>query len=325
MIPTSSHDFASLKLQRLRETAGYLPLAVTLIDVTGADRATFLHNLCTNDVNRMTPGTGREAFFCSVQGKIVGYVRLYCLPDRLRIETVPQQAERLLAHLDKYLIREDVQLVDRSHDVTELLVFGVRSDDLLGPLAGSLPDVPLAAGRVSLNDRDAVLVRRPLGPCPAWILQVAEEDADAVTSWLAAAGATAGERELYEVMRIESGLPSYGRDVSERNFPQEIGRDAEAISFTKGCYLGQETVARIDALGHVNWQLVHLKMASSRVPDDETEVTCDGKPVGRITSAIWSPLSDSPLAFALLRREQAVAGNRLVVNGEPATLWKLTN
>ncbi len=319
---THTHADAGMlsKLKQMRETTGCFPLQVTLIDVTGSDRATFLHQLCTNDVKGMSPGDGREAFFCNVQGKVIAYVRILCLADRLRIETVPHQAERLLAHLDKYLIREDVQLVDRSHDVTELLVFGAAADGLLGPLALNVPDRPLAVGRATLNDRDAVLVRRPLGSSPAWLLQVAEEDVEAVTAWLIAAGAVPGDGELYEIVRIESGLPNYGCDVTERNLPQEIGRDKEAISFTKGCYLGQETVARIDALGHVNWQLVRIEIAGPQVPAAETEVMCENHPVGRITSAIWSPRSDGPLAFALLRREQAAGKGDLTVDGQPARI-----
>jgi folate-binding protein YgfZ len=111
--------------------------------------------------------------------------------------------------------------------------------------------------------------------------------------------------------RIEAGVPLFGRDITADNLPQEIGRDQVAISFTKGCYLGQETVARIDALGHVNRQLVGVRFEGNEVPAVGTKLTAEGKEVGQVTSAAWSPKLAAPLAIALVRRGHAKAGTRL--------------
>ena len=106
------------------------------------------------------------------------------------------------------------------------------------------------------------------------------------------------------MVRLEAGVPLFGQDITDDNLPQEIGRDKLAISFTKGCYLGQETVARIDALGHVNRQLVGLRFEGGTVPPAGTKLVADGKEVGHVTIAAWSPKLDARLAMALVRRRK---------------------
>jgi folate-binding protein YgfZ len=100
-------------------------------------------------------------------------------------------------------------------------------------------------------------------------------------------------------------------DFDDRNLPQEVGRDAEAISFTKGCYLGQETVARIDALGHVNQQSAGVQFSGSDKPEIAAELTQAGRAVGHVTSVTYSPQLQAPLALAMLRREHMAVGSRL--------------
>jgi folate-binding protein YgfZ len=110
---------------------------------------------------------------------------------------------------------------------------------------------------------------------------------------------------------VEAGFPLFGHDIGEDNLPQEVGRDAQAISFKKGCYLGQETVARIDALGHVNRLLCGVKFTADTVPAGGTTLVAAGKEVGHVTSAVWSPRLKSALALAFVRRLHATAGTRL--------------
>jgi folate-binding protein YgfZ len=117
--------------------------------------------------------------------------------------------------------------------------------------------------------------------------------------------------EAFTSARVEAGLPLFGVDFGEQNFPQEVGRDREAVSFTKGCYLGQETVARIDALGHVNQRLVGVRFGGKEVPDPGLELMHSGKKVGQVTSVAFSPRSNAPLALAMVRREANAPGTRL--------------
>jgi folate-binding protein YgfZ len=138
-------------------------------------------------------------------------------------------------------------------------------------------------------------------------------ESDAVTSLagsLRKAGVAEIESTVYEQVRIESGWPEFGRDISRQNLPQEIDRDSRAISFEKGCYLGQETVARIDAFGHVNQKLVGLKFSTPDVPAAGTELIRDGKTVGTVTSAVFSPRLSAALAMGYVRREHNILGTR---------------
>ena len=124
-------------------------------------------------------------------------------------------------------------------------------------------------------------------------------------------GAEPCQAAAFHAARIEAGVPLFGVDFNDSNLPQEVGRDHEAISFTKGCYLGQETVARIDALGHVNQQLAGVRFLGATIPEPGTSLTHDSRAVGQVTSATYSPRLDSPLALAMLRREHAAIGSHL--------------
>jgi folate-binding protein YgfZ len=277
----SGSDAAALdrEYQALRAGRGAVDLTGwSSISVTGADRQTFLHNFCTNDVKRLVPGSSCEAFFCNAKGKIVGHGVIGCRNDELAFVGAPGQAAALIAHLDRYIIREDVKLVDDTSSRSYFFVAAEVEDsqtriawDLLG----------IGHGRVF-------------------------ECSSAGEEQYGTVGA-----EAFEAARIEAGLPLFGVDFDGENLPQEIGRDRQAISFTKGCYLGQETVARLDALGHVNRQLVAVRFDGDRQPERGMELTMNGAKFGRITSFMWSPKLRAPLALAMIRRVANVVGTRL--------------
>jgi folate-binding protein YgfZ len=122
-----------------------------------------------------------------------------------------------------------------------------------------------------------------------------------------------------EILRIEAGTPVFGKDITEKNLPQEIGRDDRAISFIKGCYLGQETVARIDALGHVNQFLKGLEFSEQLpVPEPGSPLESEGKRFGVVTSSGFSPVRNAPVALALIRSTHATAGTKLLCRGNEA-------
>ena len=126
-----------------------------------------------------------------------------------------------------------------------------------------------------------------------------------------------------EIARVEAGSPLFGVDIASTNLPQEVGRDERAISFKKGCYLGQETVARLDALGRVNWRLAGLKLTGPDVPPVGTEIEGDGKIVARVTSAVWSLRLGALLVLAYVRRGQERAGNTFETPFGPAEVVAL--
>ena len=133
----------------------------------------------------------------------------------------------------------------------------------------------------------------------------------AIGEALLAAGATSCRHAAFDAARIEWGFPLFGQDITDKNLPQEVARDDRAISFVKGCYLGQETVARIDALGHVNRRLVGVNFSGQQVLDIGEELFADEAAVGTITSACYSPQLKAPLALAYVRRGNNSPGVRL--------------
>ncbi len=284
----------------------------TLIEVRGADRASWLHNLATNNIRDLAANRGLETFFTQVQGKIVGHGLVLHEGERLVVDTVPGQAERLLRHLEKYHITEQVELRDRTAEWGELLLAGadtperlkawcsqeLPSERLMGISFGSAED-PLWLWRFGELGAESFLLRGP------------REAIAAAREELTKLGVRPCSAEAVEMLRIEQGWPLYGIDISEANLPQEVARDAAAISFTSGCYLGQETVARIDALGHVNRTLVGIALEGSEIPPAGTEFSQSGKVVGAVTSAAWSPKLEKPLALAYVRRGSNTPGVEL--------------
>jgi tRNA-modifying protein YgfZ len=284
----------------------------TQIEFTGADRAKFLHNLCTNAVRDLPAGRGCEAFVLDVKGHIAAHVFLFVAPESIVLETVPGQAEKLLAHFDRYLIREDVQLHDRSTDWVELLLSGPNAATILTKLGAKVPENRLDHTPAEIAGVQVWLRRVGLAGPDGFLIACRHDDLPTVQNSLSADATECG-MDVFETARIEAGTPLYGRDITAENLPQEIDRDRLAISFTKGCYLGQETVARIDALGHVNRLLRLVRFSGETVPPAGTELQAaeSDKPIGHVTSSCWSPKQGAPLVMALVRRGQHEPGARL--------------
>lgn len=284
----------------------------TRIEFRGDDRASFLHNLCTNEVRKLAPGAGCEAFIADARGHLAGHGFILCRPASLLLETVPGEEEKLLAHFDRYLIREKVELSGRTADEAEFLLAGPQAAELLAALvAAELPSQRLASVETELAGCRALIARVDWTRAGGFLAICGQSDAVAVWQALRRAGARPCGQQAWQTARIEAGLPIYRADLSEKNLPQEAGRDALAISFVKGCYLGQETVARIDALGHVNKSLVGLRFADSRVPEPGLELSADGQAAGQVTSACFSPQFGCPLALGFVRRGLSEPGTRL--------------
>jgi folate-binding protein YgfZ len=278
--------------QALRRGAGFVELARwSSVTFTGADRQPFLNSFCTNDVKRLAPGQRCEAFVTNVKGKTIGYGLIDCRPDELVFITVPGQAAPLIAHFERYIIRDDVQLRDTSAE---------RAYFYIG---GPLPqDVTAATQRIEWD---------LLGTNAGALLESATEGVAPLREWLRGQNLAPCGMAACDALRIEAGMPRFGLDFDDGNFPQEVGRDRQAVSFTKGCYLGQETVARIDALGHVNQRLVGVRFFNREVPERGLVLSRAGKNVGRVTSAAYSPRLNAALALAMVRREANAPGTRL--------------
>jgi folate-binding protein YgfZ len=289
----------------------------TLIRVSGADAVSYLHNLCTQDIRALREGQCAEAFVTSVQGKTLGYLRVYRRADDLLLETSPGQGETLIAHFERYHIREKVEFENLSGQARSLvacwdLITAILSVAKIGerPAEGRFLTVQrdgivLVANKNIAGDGLGYLVFSSASDCTSWIRSALELNAVEISS------------DELESRRIFQGTIEFGKEVSSENLPQELARDAIAISFTKGCYLGQETVARIDAMGHVNRVLVRLQSDSQIPVRAGDNIMADEKSIGSITSAAKRETHQQSLAYGFVRRGLQTPGTLVHVNGHP--------
>lgn len=283
------------------------------IEITGRDRAKFLHNFCTNNINALQPGQGCEAFVTNVKGRVLGHVFVFADDESLWIETVAGGGEPLIAHLDRYRISEDVDFHNRTGEIGELLVTGPGSARVLEKLGTPAASLGLYAHLRAVIAEIAVSIRHVdwLG-VPGFLISASRDRlADVWRAFCEAAVDPAGS-EAFHALRIEAGFPLYGTDISKDNLAQEVARTKRAISFTKGCYLGQEPIARIDALGHVNRELRALRLDAR--PAGGAAVHAGGQEVGAVTSSAVSPTDSGPLALAYLKTKHAAPGTQLTVD-----------
>ncbi len=288
------------------------------LEISGPDRAKFLHNLTTNDIKRLAIGRGCEAFVTSPQGKTIGYLILLTADNTIIARADPGGDALALPHFRKYGVFDAVSIDDRSPSTFELHLFGPQAIELAQRAAGRLPEEEYAHVVAEIGGNLVRLVRE--SPALGTGLTVIGEKPAArpVKESLLEHGRDLGLIEVdgagFDVFRIEAGTPVFGKEITEKNLPQEFGRDDRAINFVKGCYLGQETVARIDALGHVNQLLKGVLLKSgSPCPEAGSPLEQDGKRVGVITSAVFSPLRNAAIGLGLIRTTHAAAGTRLNV------------
>lgn len=283
-----------------------------VVRLTGPEAVRFCDNFVTAALSKLDVGDATEAFLADARGWVIALVNVVRTADGLLIDADRGPVESPLAttiarHLEHYHIREKVEIVDASMEHAAVLVAGENAAARVeGMHGGAVPCVI----RVGWLRREACL------------LVVPTKEREAVVASLAQAGIRQVSREWLEVARIEAGTPM-SVDIPEKTLPQELGRDERAISFTKGCYLGQETVARIDAIGHVNRRLVGLAVEGA-VPAVGSAVRWSGETVGTITSACLSPRLGGPLALAIIHAKAIEPKvTALDVEGRRATIVKL--
>lgn len=290
-----------------------------VISLAGEDRHAFLHNFCTADIKKLAVGDCCEAFVLNGKGKTMAFVHALAFVDAIWLVGADIAAAKpLMEHLDRYIIREDVQLADMSDSISMYFGPGEEPAGHLG-IENRLPNKCLFPGGIVDSLRAATIEIAGFG---LW-LAVQRDLAENLIGELDALCVTVASAVALESIRIERGTPRSGTEANESNLPQELQRDEKAISFTKGCYLGQETVARLDALGRVNQLLTRVQLGAES-PKAEAQLEADDKVVGRITSVAWSPESQQWIGFAFVRRAQASAGTVLqITGGGTATVMSL--
>ena len=299
----------------LREGAGLLDRSDRhCLLVSGSEGAEFLQGQLTNDIEALEEGQGCYAALLDRKGKIRADMRVIRLDsDRLLVDTEAGSGPLVLSHLEMYKVGRDAAVEDVSSEHALLSLLGPRSEEVIGgvPLRPEHTHRELAIGGATC---------RAIGTDLGIDLLVPEAEADALRSALLAAGAEPIEAEAAEIARVEGGRPRVGFEIGATTMPQEAGINERAVSFTKGCYIGQETVARLHYKGKPNR---HLRLLAPESPVEVGDpVSIDGREVGTIGTAVLSP-ARGPLALAILRREAEPGAEVLVGDGVRATVEEI--
>jgi folate-binding protein YgfZ len=279
------------------EGCGVAPTGGEVVAVTGPDARSFLQSLVSQDIDGLQPGSGARSLLLQPQGKLTAAFRLLVIdPELIWCDTDAGVGGLLADALNRFRIRVKAEVAVIA-DLRVVALRGAAVDDKLGAAGG--PARP-AEPHAHVEWDDVRLVRADWGSTPGADLIGSADAVDALAARLVAAGAFVLDAEAYETARIEHGVLRQGVDIDDSTIPQEAELETETVSFTKGCFLGQELVCRIDTRGHVNRFVRRLDFAAGIVaPPAGSDVTAGDKSVGRITSAA----PGSPVALAIVRRE----------------------
>lgn len=316
----------------VRKSVGIIDLSYRgYLKVSGPDRASFLQGIITNDVSNLKVGEGLHAALLTVKGHVLADFILLAFEDHVLLETETSVKEKLRAMLSRYKIREKVA-IEEVQDLTPIGVQGPLSRVLIEGITGTpIPELKtFHYTTVQIVQNPILLRNQSVTGEGGFILTIPKSLLEVVSEHLQSDGSELGLRQIgseaAESLRIEAGIPRYGFDITEENIPLEID-DLDMISFTKGCYVGQEVIARLKFLGQANKHLRGLRITDAEKPPHNARITRDEREVGRVTSGTYSPSLKQNIAMAYLRRESASSGTGVMVeiNGEnsPATVADL--
>jgi len=309
----------------LRQDCGVfaMPWRTKLV-VTGNDRVRWLNGMVTNNVRDLAASHGVYAFLLTAQGRIIADMDVYQRGEYLLVVSDLAQIKTIYDTFDHFIIMDDVELKDVSDKLVSVGVVGPKSRDVLASAGLIVPQLePMQVADLNWNDI-GVSVARAGNPnyeaCEIWLTP---ENAPKLQEALTSAGATPVGHEALEIFRISMGVPSYGKDIRERDLPQETNQ-SHALHFVKGCYVGQEIVERIRARGTVHRGFTGFLM-NGDIPSPGTKVQAGGKDVGEITSATRVPTEsgESTIALGYLRREAGGPGTEVQIGGASALVSSL--
>ena len=300
------------------------------IRVSGSDRAAFLHGLLTNDIASLTPGTGTYAAYLTPQGRMISDMRVVETGDAILLDVEASVVDALTRKLESLVFSEDVTIENITASLIGLGIHGNSAAGLLNQLAAT-PNPPLERQfdnvRAPVAGFSAIIIRDDYLGLTGFDLYVAGDDAQVVSKALLQAGAVETSDATAEALRIEAGRPRFGIDMDTDTIPLEAGLQDRAISFTKGCYVGQEVIVRVMHRGHgrVARRLVRLSLRSRTVPARGEPILAGDTRVGEITSAARSTNSGTTLALGYVHRDQAAPGVELTVGESQAVVEQVVH
>ena len=307
----------------LRETVGVIDLSFrSRICLIGADRARFLHGQVTNDVKKLRAGEGCYAAITTAKGKMESDLNIFALSDELFLDFEPGLTEKISLRLEKFIVADDVQIVDAAPHYCLLSVQGPKAQEAVRALNlfSEIPKQQLGSMKISDTTLGEIyLANNPRLGTNGFDLFAPNNSLGAVADKLIAASKQIGGRAVgwtaFETARIEAAIPRFGADMDETNIPLECGIESRAIVYNKGCYIGQEVINRIHSVGHVTRELRALRLAANleSLPKKGDKLFHAGKEVGCVTSAVKSPALNASIALGYVRREANQIGNDLTL------------
>ena len=282
--------------------------------IRGADHLDFLHRMTTNNFQHLQPGRGLEAVFIEQRARILDLGVFYRGEDRTLLVVNPQSRSQIPAWLDRFIFAEAIEFEDATETTAMLECCGPQAAELVRAITGF--DLTLTNKDQLLTpqtDGDLWLAREDWGGHPG--LRAIGPPSELAKLWeqLTASGAHPLGETAWEILRVEWGIPLFGREMTEDYNPWEAGL-GRAIHMDKGCYIGQEVIARLDTYDKVKQHLVGLRLPEGDLPNPGQPLRGEKREVGRITSAVDSPLL-GPIALAYVRRDSCAPGTCLDLDG----------
>ena len=281
-----------------------------VITVRGEDRLRWLDGMLTCDVKRLAPGDGAHGLLLTQQGRIVGELHVLQRGDELWLETEASAIAGTLARLAKYVIADDVVLADATNAWARLALEGDGALASFAASGGAAPSRAHGVAASSLAGAPVVAARYGFSAAEALQLFVPRGSEAAVIAALTAAGAEPASAEELELRRIEAGTPWLGKELDESVLPAEARLDGVAVALDKGCYTGQEVVARMRSRGRISHLLVGLRFAGATLPAPRSVLASERAEVGSVSSVVRSPRFGS-IGLGFVQAALAEPGTKL--------------
>jgi len=307
----------------LREVAGVMDLSHrSRVCLAGEDRVRFLNGQVTNNIKTLSPGQGCYAALVTAKGRMESDLHVHCLEDELLLDFEPGLTSKVTERLEKYIVADDVQVVDLKPHYGLVSVQGPKAAAVAARLAlsGPLPDTEYHSALIT-DDAigELVIVARPRVVVGGFDLYVPTAALGTVMDRLVALVQAVGGRacgwDAFEMARIEAGIPRFGQDMDETNIPLEAGLEQRAVRYNKGCYVGQEVINRIHSVGQVSKALrgLVLPVDLDPLPSRGDKLIHEGREVGYVTSSLNSATFKRPIALGYVRREINEPGTLLTL------------